>query len=111
MSREREPQKRVSVSMPADLVEWARQTAQDYDVSISVVYSDAVRGMRREIRRRQTMVALAMNEGVTAEGELELRREYNIPKDQNLREALLANERAAILVHLSPKSAGEVPHS
>jgi hypothetical protein len=86
--KDREPQRRVSISLPVELVEWARETAEAHDLPISTVYGDSIRLMRRLMRTRLTHITLAMNEGVSTRLEDDLRSELGIPDDQDFRETL-----------------------
>lgn len=44
--RRREPQKRMSLSLSPDLVEWVRAAAHDADVSVSHLVAEAIRRLR-----------------------------------------------------------------
>lgn len=51
-------QERISVSMPAELVQWVRETAEKNDTTISAVVAYALRQMKAEPMRQEIIRGL-----------------------------------------------------
>lgn len=60
----KERQRRMSVSLPPELAQFAREQAKKDGTNVSWVVAKAIKGYRREVRREQTLTALALNEGL-----------------------------------------------
>lgn len=63
-------QERMSISIPADLAQWVRDTAQKNDTTISAVVAYAIRQMSLEARNKEISRALMEDyeEELKAEG-------------------------------------------
>ncbi len=55
---------RLSLSLPHELAQYARERAEKDNTTISSVVGQAIRGYRSTARREQTRRMLALNEGL-----------------------------------------------
>lgn len=53
MMADREPRQRMSLSLPADLVDWVRAKADLDDVTISAVVEKAINNLRKAVEDRR----------------------------------------------------------
>lgn len=54
-------QARLSVSLPAELVDWVRARAESRSQAQSAVVAEALRQLQRDERRQTSLAALALN--------------------------------------------------